>query len=159
MRWQISRFETSSEEVGLVEKNNLPTDRRFFQSFFDLVFPAKSRFFYARSGVVRGGRCLKTDRPVGLGEDNFFSISRARKMKVTHLTPREITETVGVSIDLVLGWIHSAELRASNVSGSPNRPRWRVSADDLADFLARRSNQQQGHDSPAPHRRRSSCWC
>ena len=71
---------------------------------------------------------------------------------ITHLTPKDITEQVGVGIEPVLAWIHSGQLKASNVSNSPNRPRWRIAKTDLQDFLDRRSNQQQGHKTPAKRR-------
>ncbi len=73
----------------------------------------------------------------------------------THLTPRLICESLGIGIEPVLTWIHSGQLRASNISNSTKRPRWRIAKTDLAEFLERRSNQQQGHDRPAIRRPKS----
>ena len=65
-------------------------------------------------------------------------------MHKTHLTPKLITERVGVHIETVLGWINRGELKAANVSRSSLRPRWRVAKSDLSDFLDSRSNLSEG---------------
>ena len=70
----------------------------------------------------------------------------------THITPKVGCEMVDVGIETFLSWIHSGQLKASNVSNSTTRPRWRIAKTDFADFLERRSNQQQGHDAPAKRR-------
>ena len=62
--------------------------------------------------------------------------------QITHLTPREICERLGIGMEPVLAWIHRGELRAANVSNSPSRPRWRIAIGDLQAFLDARSNQQ-----------------
>lgn len=71
----------------------------------------------------------------------------------THLTPKLICDQLGVSIDPVLGWIHSGELKASNVSRSSSRPRWLIAKEDLAQFLEARSNQQPPKKNPRPARK------
>ena len=69
------------------------------------------------------------------------------------VTPKIICEKVGVGIDCVLGWIHTGALRASNISSSSSRPRWRIAESDLADFLAVRSNQPSKDSRPVKRRR------
>ena len=64
-----------------------------------------------------------------------------------YLTPPEIAKLLRVSPDKVLGWIRRAELRAIDV-GSGSRPRYRVSREDLDDFLHHREVQP-----PAPRGR------
>ena len=66
------------------------------------------------------------------------------------LRPREIAQRLGVKMDSVLTWIHSAELRAVNVAARQGKkPRWRILESDLAAFLASRAVQP-----PAPPVRR-----
>jgi excisionase family DNA binding protein len=56
------------------------------------------------------------------------------------LTPPEIAERLRVSEDKVRGWILRGELAAVNVADRlGGRPRWRVSAEALAEFQARRA--------------------
>jgi len=71
----------------------------------------------------------------------------------THLTPRLVCEQLGVGIETVLGWIHTGNLRAANISNSNTRPRWRVAKSDLQDFLDRRCNQQPSPKKPAKRRK------
>lgn len=71
-----------------------------------------------------------------LGVEEMAQISK------THFTPREITENVGVGMDTVLCWIRNGDLKASDVSNTASRVRWRIAADDLAEFMAARSNQK-----------------
>lgn len=66
----------------------------------------------------------------------------------SYLTPPEIAKRLRVSNEKVLGWIRLAELKAVNV-GNGLRPRYRISPDSLALFLASREVQP-----PAPHVRR-----
>lgn len=57
-----------------------------------------------------------------------------------HMTPPTIAKLYVVSPDKVLAWIRSGELRAINVvSKAGGRPRYRVSAADLAAFEAARA--------------------
>lgn len=65
-----------------------------------------------------------------------------------YLTPPEIAKRLRVSNQKVLGWIRRAELKAVNV-GNGFRPRYRISPDSFALFLASREVQP-----PAPHVRR-----
>jgi excisionase family DNA binding protein len=67
-----------------------------------------------------------------------------------YLTPPEIAERLGVKHDVVLAWVHAAELRAGNVvARRGKRPRWRIAESDLEAFLAARSAPA----SPRPARR------
>lgn len=65
---------------------------------------------------------------------------------------REVADNLGVKPDVVLAWVHSGELVASNVAQKAGgRPRWRVDPADLEAFLARRRN---GVKTPPTKRRR-----
>lgn len=67
------------------------------------------------------------------------------------LTPPALAREYGVSVDKVLAWIRSGELRAVNVATRPaGRPRWRIDPDDVAAFEARRTM----HSHPRATRRR-----
>lgn len=58
----------------------------------------------------------------------------------TKLTPPEVARQWGVSIDKVLTWIRSGELRAVNLATRlSGRPRYRIDINDLRDFEQRRS--------------------
>jgi excisionase family DNA binding protein len=58
----------------------------------------------------------------------------------TKLTPRQIADRNRISVDKVLAWIHTGQLRAVNVATRPGgRPRWRISEADLACFEATRA--------------------
>lgn len=65
-----------------------------------------------------------------------------------YLTPPEIAKRLRVSNQKVLGWIRRAELKAVNV-GNGFRPRYRISPENFALFLASREVQP-----PAPTVRR-----
>ncbi len=56
-------------------------------------------------------------------------------------SPKEITEKVNVSMDVVLRWIRNGDLKASNVSNQSGRIRWRIAAHDLAEFMEQRAKQ------------------
>ena len=72
-----------------------------------------------------------------------------KKRRSAYRTPPQISNDLSVGHDKVLGWIHSGELQAVNLAARRDgRPRWRISDEDLEDFLARRAA------SPAPKRRR-----
>jgi excisionase family DNA binding protein len=60
-------------------------------------------------------------------------------MQRTHLTPKEVAQRLGVSVERVLLFIDSGNLRAANV-GMGRRPRWLVALEDLDRWLAMRSN-------------------
>lgn len=58
-----------------------------------------------------------------------------------YLSPPEVAELLGVAAEKVCGWIHSGELRATNVATSPGgRPRYRVHRADLEAFLVARAS-------------------
>lgn len=67
----------------------------------------------------------------------------------TH-SPVEVGRHYGVTSCKVRGWIRSGVLRAVNV-GDKRRPRWRISAEDLAEFEASRTPVAR---TPRPPRRR-----
>lgn len=54
----------------------------------------------------------------------------------SYLTPREVADRLRlVKTDAVLAAIHAGELPAVNVGAGPDRPTWRIRAEDLAAFL------------------------
>lgn len=59
------------------------------------------------------------------------------------LTVRDIADAMGAGIETVLAMVHAGELRATNISRTSSRPRWRIHPDDYAEYLSTRSNQQQ----------------
>lgn len=69
------------------------------------------------------------------------------------LTVEEIAALWGVQERRVLHFIHTHELRASNLCNGNSRPRWRVTLADLKDFERRRSNQA-AEPTPQPRRKR-----
>ncbi|MDA8563857.1 helix-turn-helix domain-containing protein [Mariniblastus sp.] len=60
------------------------------------------------------------------------------------MTVAEVSDSMAKGIDTVLAMIHSGELKASNVSRSPNRPSWRIHPNDYQNYLESRSNQKGG---------------
>ena len=69
--------------------------------------------------------------------------------QAAYLGPAAVAAMLQVKPANVLTWIHSGELRASNVAARRGpRPRWRVSQDDLDAFLVSRMKLR-----PAPSRR------
>lgn len=57
-------------------------------------------------------------------------------------TTAEVAQQLAVDPGKVLDWIHSGQLVAVNVAtNTGGRPRWRVSQESLAEFLARRKSQ------------------
>ncbi|MBX3420530.1 MAG: hypothetical protein KF752_03135 [Pirellulaceae bacterium] len=73
-------------------------------------------------------------------------------MKVgQYQSPPEIAKQLRVSCDRVLHWINTGKLKAVNLSEGHERPRWKVSPDDLSCFLKTRSNLAD--ISPATERR------
>ena len=61
------------------------------------------------------------------------------------LSVRDVCERYGVTEHTVLQWIKSGELRAVNVGRSPGskKPRWRITAEALAQF-------ELGRETTAP---------
>lgn len=67
------------------------------------------------------------------------------------LTPPQVAKRLGVTHDKILVWIHRGEMRAVDVSTTRGgRPRYRVSEEDLEDFLDRRAV------TPPPSKQRRS---
>lgn len=68
------------------------------------------------------------------------------------LTPPQVGELLGVGHDKILTFIRSGELSAVNLAArcGGKRPRWRISRDDLDDFLRRRRSTPP---RPEPTRR------
>ena len=66
------------------------------------------------------------------------------------LTPPQVAKQLGVSPDKVLDWIRKGELSATNVAAGSGRPRYRISAEDLAKFQRTRQNVKP---PPRPPRR------
>jgi len=73
-------------------------------------------------------------------------------VSTSSLTLVEVAERLHVHVDTVRSLIRSGELPAFNASANPRslKPRYRVTADALAGFLARRSV----HAAPRPTTRR-----
>jgi hypothetical protein len=70
----------------------------------------------------------------------------------TWFTPPEIGQQLRVDPSKVLGWIAAGELVAVNTAtGRSGRPRWKISAEALANFLAARSSRP--HPKQAARRR------
>lgn len=67
------------------------------------------------------------------------------------LTPPEIAARLRCRSSKVILWIRREQLRAVNLAENPDgkRPRWRVSPEALAEFLAARTNR-----APVPTSRR-----
>jgi excisionase family DNA binding protein len=64
----------------------------------------------------------------------------------------EVARRIGVDPDKVLRWIKNRQLKAYNVAefiGPNRRPRWRITAASLAEFLERRA---AGTPATAPRR-------
>lgn len=51
------------------------------------------------------------------------------------LTPPAVAKRLGVSPETVIGWIKSGQLKASNIGKGSQKPRYRITPDDLATFL------------------------
>ena len=72
------------------------------------------------------------------------------------LTPPEVARQLRVDVHAVLAWIKSGELRAVNCAVNRNgkRPRWRIDADDLAQF---ERGRMSGPPVKPVRRRQESC--
>ncbi len=67
--------------------------------------------------------------------------SATRQPARTHYRPREIAEARDVKVDIVLTWINDGQLAAVDCSRKRGgRPRWRISANALAEFDAKRAS-------------------
>jgi hypothetical protein len=61
---------------------------------------------------------------------------------IPYLTPPQIARRLGVKPSKVNGWVNSGELVGIDVSERrSNRPRWRISPESFAAFLAARSSR------------------
>jgi excisionase family DNA binding protein len=92
-------------------------------------------------------RCLaalRSKRRVGGGSANG---------DVEMLTPPQVARRYGVSPDTVRGWIASGDLRAVSV-GKASRARYRVPADALQEFAAKRPARVAPKAPPQRRRRR-----
>lgn len=74
-----------------------------------------------------------------------------------YLTPPQFARRLGVSEDKVLQWIHSGELRAFNaaVDADGDRPRWRISLEEIERFMEARANKPPQPKPPKKRRRRA----
>jgi len=68
-------------------------------------------------------------------------------MERTHITPKEVAQRLGVSVERVLAFIADGGLRAANV-GRGRRPRWLVALEDLDAWLRSRSTRAAGSVLP-----------
>jgi excisionase family DNA binding protein len=69
------------------------------------------------------------------------------------MTPPQVAEILGVEPEKIRRWIEAGELRATNIVLVPGgRPRYKVSEQELAAFLERRSTTP----TPKPARRKRS---
>ena len=66
-------------------------------------------------------------------------------------SPGDLAERYGVKAEKVIAWIRAGELAAINTGNGRNKPRWRVTAESLAEFERRRSSQA---DAPSKSTRR-----
>ena len=78
-----------------------------------------------------------------------------RPTERTTWTPPELAREWGVSPDKILTWIRNGELPATNLATERSgRPRYRIDAEGIAAFKAKRAVVIA--PSPAPRRRRTS---
>jgi excisionase family DNA binding protein len=89
-------------------------------------------------------RCLRTLQSKGRA-----GVDPHREM----LTPPEVARRYGVSPDTVRAWIVAGDLRAVSV-GKGHRARYRVPADALEEFAAKRPARVVPKAPPQGHRRR-----
>ena len=72
-----------------------------------------------------------------------------------YFSPPEVAKLLRVGHCKVLSWIHNEELAAIDVSeGRQQRPRWRISCQDLENFLARRATSPPSKSRRRRHRKR-----
>lgn len=65
-----------------------------------------------------------------------------RMLTIMYLTARQAAERLGVRVETVYNRIADKSLRAVNM-GTDDRPKWRIDEDDIADFIARRTNTKE----------------
>lgn len=77
-------------------------------------------------------------------------------MTATYRTPAAYARQLGVGVHKILALIASGEIKAVDVrSPESGSPRWRISAEAVADFEARRSNTP-ATPKPKPRRKRTA---
>jgi len=69
-----------------------------------------------------------------------------------HFTVRQAAERLAVSDEHVLDLIHLKKLSAVNVGLGRRRPRWRITAEALAEFEASRTSTQARPAAPRKRR-------
>ncbi len=70
-----------------------------------------------------------------------------------YLTPPQVAKMLGCKAEKVIGFIRRGELRAPNIADKlAGRPRYRIAAQDLQDFLDRRA--AAAVETPRPPRRK-----
>jgi excisionase family DNA binding protein len=57
------------------------------------------------------------------------------------LTPPAVAERLGIDAHKVVAWIAAGQLMAVNVSDGAKRPRWRITAAALEQFLLKRQSK------------------
>src|SRR5438067_13182400 len=72
----------------------------------------------------------------------------------TKLTPGQLARQWGISVEKVLRWVKSGELRAVNAASRPSgRPRFLIDLADVAVFEARRAVASSPDANPVKRRR------
>lgn len=77
----------------------------------------------------------------------------AAKFEDRFMSPPQVGRVLRCGADQVLKYIRTGELKASNLSTTGDRPRWKINPDDLQAFLDHRSNQVEA--KPAKTKRQS----
>lgn len=73
-----------------------------------------------------------------------------RSIEPHKLTPKDVADVLGVSVDQVYELIEAGELVAIDVSRGNGRASWRLSQTALADFMDRRRNDRAGRNRCSP---------
>ncbi|HEV8068654.1 MAG TPA: helix-turn-helix domain-containing protein [Planctomycetaceae bacterium] len=77
-------------------------------------------------------------------------------MSASFLTPPQIAAQLGVKSSKIGKWIDKGELSAVNVAENRSgRPRWKISRESFAAFLAARANRPV---AKAPRRRKAALY-
>ena len=61
--------------------------------------------------------------------------------EVRLLRPREVAEVLGVRKESIYAWIARGELKHYDVGNGPREPRWRISQEDLDEFMHKRQQR------------------
>lgn len=56
-------------------------------------------------------------------------------------TAQEMADALRLSVRTIRDYIQQGKIRAVNVSSAPLRPRWRITAEDYAEFVNRNPNR------------------